>query len=61
MLIFSLELSSQTRFAKIKNKKVFAENQCEKHKKLCLVRLPIMCKHCILDRGSVNGIALMTA
>ena len=30
---FSLQLSSQTQFAKIKNKKVIAENQCEKHKK----------------------------
>ena len=29
---FSLQLSSQTQFAKISNKKVIAENQCEKHK-----------------------------
>ena len=26
---FSLQLSSRTEFAKIKNKKVIAENQCE--------------------------------
>ena len=31
---FSLQLSSQTWFTKINNKKVIAENQCEKHKKL---------------------------
>ena len=36
--IFSLQLSSRTQFAKIKNKKVIAENQCEKHKKSSLVR-----------------------
>ena len=33
---FSLQLSSRTEFAKIKNKKVIAENQCEKHKKSSL-------------------------
>ena len=30
---FSLQLSSRTQFAKISDKKVVAENQCEKHKK----------------------------
>ena len=30
--IFSLQLSSPTQFAKISNKRVIAENQCEKHK-----------------------------
>ena len=30
---FSLQLSSRTRFDKINEKKVIAENQCEKHKK----------------------------
>ena len=30
---FSLQLSLRTQFAKIKNKKVIAENQSEKHKK----------------------------
>ena len=34
---FSLRLLSRTQFAKIKNKKVIAENQCEKHKKSSLV------------------------
>ena len=34
---FSVQLSSQTQFAKIENKKVIAENQCEKHKKSSLV------------------------
>ena len=34
---FSLQLSSRTQFAKINNKKVIAENQCEKHKKSSLV------------------------
>ena len=29
---FSLQLSSQSQFTKINNKKVIAENQCEKHK-----------------------------
>ena len=31
---FSLQLSSRTQFAKINHKKVIAENQCEKHKKI---------------------------
>ena len=31
---FSLQPSSRTQFSKISNKKVIAENQCEKHKKL---------------------------
>ena len=31
---FSLQLSSRTQFTKINNKKVIAENQCEKHKKI---------------------------
>ena len=30
--IFSVQLSWQTQFAKSENKKVIAENQCEKHK-----------------------------
>ena len=30
---FSLQLLSRTQFTKINNKKVIAENQCEKHKK----------------------------
>ena len=34
---FSPQLSSQTQFTKINNKKVIAENQCEKHKKSSLV------------------------
>ena len=34
---FSLQLSSRTQIAKIENKKVIAENQCEKHKKSSLV------------------------
>ena len=38
---FSLQLSSRTQFTKINNKKVIAENQCEKHKKsslpLCII------------------------
>ena len=29
--IFSLQLSSRAQFAKISNKKVITENQCEKH------------------------------
>ena len=33
---FSLQLSSRTQFTKINNKKVIAENQCEKHKKTSL-------------------------
>ena len=35
----SLQLSSQTQIAKIKNKKVIPENQCEKHKKLSLAAI----------------------
>ena len=34
---FSLQLSSRTQFTKINNKKVIAENQCEKHKKSSLI------------------------
>ena len=34
---FSLQLSSRTQFTKIKNKKVIAETQCEKHKKSSLM------------------------
>ena len=34
---FSLQLTSRTQLAKINNKKVIAENQCEKHKKSSLV------------------------
>ena len=34
---FSLQLSSRTQFIKINNKKVIAENQCEKHKKSSLL------------------------
>ena len=33
---FSLQLSSRTQFTKINNKKVIAENQCEKHRKSSL-------------------------
>ena len=33
---FSLQLSSRTQFTKINNKKIIAENQCEKHKKSSL-------------------------
>ena len=36
---FSLQLSSRTQFTKINNKKVIAENQCEKHKKSSLKRV----------------------
>ena len=36
---FSLQLSSRTHFTKINNKKVIAENRCEKHKKSSLVNL----------------------
>ena len=35
---FSLQLSSRTQISKINNKKVIAENQCEKHKKSSLAR-----------------------
>ena len=33
---FSLQLSSQTQFARISNKKVIAENQCEKRNRRAL-------------------------
>ena len=36
---FSLQLSSRRQFTKINNKKVIAENQCEKHKKSSLTLL----------------------
>ena len=47
--IFSLQLSSRTQFAKISNKKVIAENQCEKHKKLELRLLTIFNAHLKLN------------
>ena len=34
--IFSLQLSSRTQFAKIKNKEIIVENQCENIKKSSL-------------------------
>ena len=42
---FSLQLSSVTQFTKINNKKVIAENQCEKHKKstLDMCKLTFVC------------------
>ena len=40
---FSLQLSSRTQFTKINNKKVIAENQCEKHKKSSLVKSLLSC------------------
>ena len=40
---FSLQISSRTEFTKINNKKVIAENQCEKHKKSILVN----CKNAV--------------
>ena len=36
---FSLQHSSRSEFAKIQNKKVIAENQCEKHKKSSLEQI----------------------
>ena len=40
---FSLQLSSRTQFNKINNKKVIAENQCEKHKKSTLAVIGFIC------------------
>ena len=39
---FSLQLTSRTQFTKINNKKVIADNQCEKHKKSSLVKFNLM-------------------
>ena len=39
---FSLQLSSPTQLAKINNKKVNVENQCEKHKNKSLVDIRIL-------------------
>ena len=36
---FSVQLTSQTQFAKIENKKVIPQNQCEKHKESSLCTL----------------------
>ena len=41
---FSLQLSSRTQFTEINNKKVIAENQCEKHKKSSLGMLQTVIK-----------------
>ena len=40
----SLQLSWPTEFTKINNKKVIAENHCEKHKYSSLVRMWILVK-----------------
>ena len=45
---FSLQLSSRTQFTKINNKKIIAENRCEKHKKSSLV---IFCKPDVIFKG----------
>ena len=51
---FSLQNSSRREFAKLNNKKVIAENQCEKHKKSSLM---IRIFHVGLDtRKSVFGV-----
>ena len=50
---FSLQLSSWTQFAKISNKKVIAENQCEKHEKQSLIGYISKCK----DRLSITILA----
>ena len=39
---FSLQLSSRTQFDKINKKKVFADNQCETHKKSSLMFLKLV-------------------
>ena len=41
---FSLQLSSRTQLATINNKKVIAENQCEKHKKSSFSRYTLPAK-----------------
>ena len=47
---FSPQLSSQTLLTKINNKKVIAENQCEKHKKSSLAHFPpVMTFFCLLS------------
>ena len=38
---FSLQLSSRTQFTIINDKKVIAENQCEKHKKNEFTYIPV--------------------
>ena len=49
---FSLQLSSRTQFAKINNKKVIAENQCEKHKKSSLVLIYFKSAHLIITENN---------
>ena len=51
---FSLQLSSRTQFTKINNKKVIAENQCEKHKKSSLVGLNIQFLRGFSNRFQMN-------
>ena len=47
---FSLQLSSITQFTKINNKKVIAENQCEKHKKSSLDVVLMLETRCVKYR-----------
>ena len=54
---FSLQLSSRTQFTKIKNKKVIAENQCEKHKKSSLeINKTIDLGHGKLETGATSKV-----
>ena len=52
--IFSLQLSSRTRFDKINKKKVIAENQCKKHKKSSLDDLDVRGKHDFSEFGGIT-------
>ena len=51
---FSLQLSSRTQFTKIKNKKVIAENQCEKHIKSSLTFLTNINNKLKVNNGNLD-------
>ena len=55
---FSLQLSARTQFAKINNKKVIAENQCEKNKILslggCKLQHIHVCDYIVYDHPAIS-------
>ena len=57
---FSLQLLSRTQITKFNNKKVIAENQCEKHKKsLSLVHMWILVKISKVDWSMLERLLLL--
>ena len=58
---FSLQLSSRPQFAKITNKKVIAENQCEKHKKSSFFSFYLGSFFCSINEFCFKKVAFLKA